>query len=208
MATARAAIERANRPGHDDASVRRRAEELSRRFSLGGEPPASEIEAGRPSVMIPPAAVPPVIIPPAVVPPAVVPEASLKPGKTIVKPNPPTRTNSVTVPVTTGAVAPPEVQPLDASVRTQSAMATERLRLAAPPPPRVDLPPLPKRAPKVRSLRAAAEAPGTATKAAITRARPARSYSSSQSPSDPRAALRGTVMTNQLRAFGWNNQPD
>jgi hypothetical protein len=188
MAAARAAIERVNGPGRDDVSVRRRAEELSRRFSLGAQPSAPDAAPAPPSVMIPP---------------AVVPEASLERGRTIVKPNPPTRTNSVTVPVTTGAVPPPEVQPLDASVRTQSALATERSRLAAPlppPPPAANIPPLPRRAPNIR---AAVAVPSPTAPRTVT-----RSYMRPNAAGgDPKAVLRGTVLTNQLRAFGWNNQP-
>jgi len=200
MAAARAAMVRAKQLGRDESSVRQRAEELSRRFGAGTSAPVAETSP--PSVTIPA---------------AVVSEASTDQGEKHAKPEPLPLKKSVTERVTTGALAPqPEVQPLDASVRTQSVLAMERLQLAAPPPPPEVMPPLPKRAPKVVSLGAAAGATGTArkaepsaTKAAVTRVRPAsRAYSSRQRSSDPKAALRGTILTNQLGAFGWNNQPE
>jgi len=164
----------------DTASVRQRAEELSRRFSAEGASSKPAGNAAAPSGTMSPAAVPQ--------------GPSDRDDQVHAKPELPTRKKSETKTITTGAVTSAEVQPLDASVRTQSAMTTERFRLAAPPPPPEGIPPVPKRAP-------------TATKAVSARTRSIRSYTSRQKSPDPKAALRGTILPGELRAFGWNNQP-
>ncbi len=189
MAATRAAMEKAKarRAGRGDASVRQRAEELSRRFGAGSEASAPASERSQFS---------------ATTPPAVRPEAPSD-METQALPQPEPSTDKIQVPkqkpvTTTGALtSAEEVQPLDASVRTQSAMTMEKLRLAAPLPPSNAVPPLPGRAPKVRRT-AAAPRPSTR---AVVRAR------SPNPPADPLAALRGTVLTNELGAFGWNSQP-
>jgi hypothetical protein len=199
MHAPRAATERAKQPGRDDASVRRRAEELSRRFGAGSA------TSGRAAKKAPPSSVATAPVVPAK-------QSSEAPRsdaqqQVAATPETPVRKKIVAetkMVVTTGALSPAqEVQPLDASVRTQSAMTTEKLRLAAPPPPSDATPPLPKRAPKIHE--AAATAPPTT--AAIGHTRPARSYAGPREPADPMAALRGTVLTKELRSFGWNSQP-
>jgi hypothetical protein len=94
----------------------------------------------------------------------------------------------------------------------------DRLRLAAPPPPPEKVPPLPRRAPETRTAIAAPKTRAVSTqpaKAEVTRpTRSARTYSAAATrfnpadpPPDPKAALRGTIMTNELSSFGWNSQP-
>ena len=167
-----------------ETTVRARAEELSRRFGATTGPAA---KTPPPSVTIPP---------------AVIPEPESKEAADT--PVMPAR-KSVMHPAKTGANAP---YPTD-TASTQSAFAAEKLRLAAPPPPPESIPPLPRRAPKDRS-----EAGATAKKASVTRPKPTRTYSSTTSinpanpPPDPKAALRGTILTNELRAFGWDTQPE
>ncbi len=177
-------------------SVRQRAEELSRRFGADGAASQSNGAKAAPAS---------VTVPPAVAPAAPVDQAK----RVLAKPASPVRKQSVTKAFTTGAVTPQEVDPLDASVRTQSALSSEKLRLAAPPPPSDAIPPLPKRAPKVRGFSAVAP---RSEKAAVVRVKPfvrANSASTSAEPRpDPKAALRGTIMTNELHSFGWNSQPD
>ena len=142
--------------------------------------------ANGPAATTPP---PSVTIPPAVVPEPAHPETRPESKQAAVTPAMP--------PEKTGAIAP-----------STTAFAAERLRLAAPPPSPETIPSLPRRAPKNRS-----DAGATVKKAAVTRLRPTRTYSATAGvnpanpPSDPKAALRGTIMTNELRSFGWNTQP-
>lgn len=182
----------ANAPSAGDesaATVRERAEELSRRFGVTTGPAAKT----------PP---PSVTIPPAVIPAAAQPE--IKPGraKAAVKPVMPAR-KSAMHPANTDANP---AYPTD-TASTEKDFSAEKSRLAAPPPPPESIPPLPRRAPQSRSATAAA------TKASVTRPGPAHTYRSTTSvdptkpPPDPKAALRGTILTNELRAFGWNSQP-
>jgi hypothetical protein len=102
---------------------------------------------------------------------------------------------------------------------TDGGFANQKLRLAAPPPPPEKVPPLPRRAPETRTAislpktRAASREP--AREEVARPARPERTYSATATsrispvdpPADPKAALRGTIMTNELRSFGWNTQP-
>jgi hypothetical protein len=198
MAAARAAMQRTKRPGRDDASVRRRAEALSRRFGAGRKTSGPAAEATPPSSV----ATAPVVAPKE----STEAETSDVAKQVASTPEAPVRKEIVvkrSMAVTTGALSPSQpFDALDASVRTQSAMTTERLGLAAPPPPSDVIPTLPKRAPKVRE--AAASPP---TKPAIVNTRPARSYARRREPVDPMAKLRGTVLTNELHSFGWNSQP-
>jgi hypothetical protein len=95
--------------------------------------------------------------------------------------------------------------------KTKNALIGEKLRLAAPPPLNEDIPPLPRRAPKARG--SDASAPGSAKKVTTARVKkPVRANNSSnnnsQSPPDPKAALRGSILTNELGAFGWDTQPE
>ena len=164
-------------------TVRQRAEDLSRRFDA----------ATGPAAKTPP---PSVTIPPAVVSEPAHPETRPESKQAAVTPAMPAG-NAAMPPEKTGAIAP-----------STTAFAAERLRLAAPPPSPETIPSLPRRAPKDRRAAGA-----TAKKAAVTRLRPTRTYSATTSvnpanpPPDPKAALRGTIMTNELRSFGWNTQP-
>jgi hypothetical protein len=199
MEAARAAMERAEKAGSDGASVRERAEELSRRFGAGAttaEPPPA-------AITIPPAVV--------TIPPAVAPAAPPAPEKrALANPEPPKR-KMLAKPVTTGAVPSPDAPTLDTAVRTLDSDAGEKLRLAAPPPPSDDIPPLPRRAPKVRgfSVRPAAVENKIVTPAAqesktIVRAKPARKASRTPSLEE----LRGTVLPHDLSSYGWNTKPN
>jgi hypothetical protein len=166
-----------------ETTVRARAEELSRRFGASTGPAA---KTPPPSVTIPP---------------AVIPEPESK--EAAVAPVMPARKSAMN-PAKAGAKAPYPTE----TASTPSAFA-DKLRLAAPPPPPEAIPPLPRRRPNDRS-----EAGATATKAAVTRPKPTRTYSATTSanpanpPPDPKAALRGTIMTNELRALGWDKQPE
>jgi len=181
--------------GGDTTSVRERAEELSRRFSVGAT--AKPTDNAAPAVATPT---------------GVIPAASSDVGKQTGK-------QGVMAPVkpvmharkalangveagTTGSVSAP---PQELSAATESALENEKLRLAAPMPPSEAIPPLPKRPPTIR----AATEGSSVTNAAITRTAPVHTYRARSNPnsSDSMAALRGTILTNELHAFGWNSQP-
>jgi hypothetical protein len=184
----------------DATTVRERAEALSRRFWAK---PGAAAQNPAPPVTIAPAVVPE----PASEPrePPTIPE--VKPGNaqtaTTVTPVMPARKSAMPGAKTrTNAPYPTD------TASTQSDFSSEKLRLAAPPPPPQSIPPLPRRAPASRLE------PAVETKSVVARPRPVRTYSASttatnpaEPPPDPQAALRGTIMTNQLRSFGWNSQP-
>ncbi len=189
----------------DATTVRERAEELSRRFW------AKPGTAGQ-------NASPPVAIAPAVVPePASEPDepptiSEVKPGNaqtaTTVTPVIPARKSVMPAAKTRAKTETNAQMPPTNTASTQSDFSSEKLRLAAPPPPPESIPPLPRRAPASRG-----EDP-VETKSVVTRPRPVRTYSASttvtnpaEPPPDPKAALRGSILTNELRSFGWNSQP-
>jgi hypothetical protein len=169
------------------ASVRERAEELSRRFgATTGAAPQTEPRS-------------------VTIPPAVVPEAAPDSEQTAAPSVMPPRKSAVQT-AKTSANAPYPTE----TASTQKDFTADKLRLAAPPPPPERLPPLPRRAPESRSVSLAP------TKAVVARPRAARTYDTYSEaprakpavpPGDPKAALRGTILTNELHSFGWNSQP-
>ncbi len=184
-------------------TVRERAEALSRRFGAATGPAAQKTP-------------PPVTIAPAVVPePASEPNdpptlLEVRPGSAqtaiTVMPVIPARKSAMHAAKTDANAAIPAMPTETAS--TESDFSSEKLRLAAPPPPPESIPPLPRRAPTSRSE------DGVETEAVVTHPKAARTYSASTTvtnpaapPPDPMAALRGSILTNDLRAFGWNSQP-
>ena len=171
-------------PSADSASgVRQRAEELSRRFGA--------------STAVVPDAVPETV-----------------PSRTADNEDMPPRKSAMN---TTETAALPQ-SPADVAT-TDGDFAHQKLRLAAPPPPPDKVPPLPRRAPETRTAIAVPKTRPVSrepARAEVTRpARSARTYSAAATahfnpaapPPDPKAALRGTIMTNELSSFGWNSQP-
>jgi hypothetical protein len=84
------------------------------------------------------------------------------------------------------------------------------------------MPPLPKqkRAPKARSTgtsshgaekspeKSSSPSPAKTVIVRVKKPAPAPALvQSGEAPPDPKAALRGTVLTDKLGAFGWNSQP-
>ena len=171
-------------PSADSAtSVRQRAEELSRRFGAG----TGVIHDAAPETV---------------------------PSRTVDNEVMPPRKSAMNA---TETAAIPQ-SPTDVAT-TDGDFAHQKLRLAAPPPPPEKVPPLPRRAPETRTAIVAPKARAVSTepaRAEVTRpARSARAYSAAAAthfnpaapPPDPKAALRGTIMTNELSSFGWNSQP-
>lgn len=224
MAAARAAMKRAKQSGQDDQSVRRRAEELSRRFGAGAGTNASEAKtaaspdpqttsAQSPSEPQAAAEVKTTTTPVGAVqsapaskaaPVAEAPAVAV-PATPVIPVMPAPKARMLTASVgATGSVTPPKTK---LSAAYESAFVEEKLRLAAPPPPQ-RTPPLPLRAPKYA---AEPKHPTQTVMRTVVRhqAPVARSYAAPRrgEQGDPLAALRGTVLTTQLRSFGWNSQP-
>ncbi len=177
MSAARAAMQRAGQTSSEAANVRQRAEELSRRFGAGGvaAEPVGSIE--RPSAVATPAAI------------AATPPTPL--GKQV-----------VVAPLDTGAgvgtVKAKAAAPGTSAPARQDIDMGQKLRLAAPPPPR-DIPPTPVRAP--RATASITEPPNKVGGPPVARSVPARK-------SSRKVDVTGDVLPTQLRAFGWNAQPE
>jgi hypothetical protein len=182
MSAARAAMERAGQESSEAADVRQRAEELSRRFGAGGvaSEPVGSIE--RPSAVATPAAI-------AATPP------------------PPQVKQVVVAPLDTGADTGAGVGTVNAKTaatgtsapaRTPDIDIGQKLRLAAPLPPR-DIPPTPVRAP--RDTASITEPPNKVGGPPVARSVPARK-------SSRKVDVTGDVLPTELRAFGWNAQPE
>lgn len=175
---ARAATQRAGQDGGEAADVRQRAEELSRRFGAAGAVSEPVGSIERPNAEAAPAA-------------AITGTPAAAHGKEVVVAPLDAGALEGAVDAKAAALRPsarPQLQDVDMS---------QKLRLAAPPPAR-DIPPNPVRAPRAT---ASITAPPSKVGGPVVRSVPARKGSH-------KVDVTGDILPTELRAFGWDTQPD
>lgn len=192
---ARALAQRAERATRNAAVVRRRAEELSRRFGADETPgvvavtasvdkKASAKQQQQPKQVI---------------------LRSLEQSAGVASSTSPQPTASEKIAETRVA---PQDDPVDAPIQTAKAESPDledtKLRLAAPLP---RTPPMPRR----RSAPAAYDPPPKPEVKAVPRTRPSRASRTVRVPNrtaDDNGNTLSSYLPTQLRSFGWNTQPD